>query len=100
MFKLMRTVMIKPGPAAESFQIAQGIAEYLNKKYSTNVKVFMPVFSNLPRIIWFSEYENLGIIEEIGQKLRADADYLTLVNKLADKVIEGSPEDELFQSLL
>jgi hypothetical protein len=99
MFKLIRTVGIKPGPAMEAFLIAQEIAEYLNKNYATNVKVFMPVFSELSKIAWFSEYENLTVIEENGKKLRTDEKFLALVNKMANKVIEGSGKDELFQSL-
>jgi hypothetical protein len=99
MFILIRSAGIKPGPTAEVFLIAQEIADYLNKKYSTKVKVFMPVFSNITRVIWFSEYENLTVIEEIGQKIRTDEGYFAVISKLADKVIEGSVKDELFQSL-
>lgn len=100
MYKLLRSIKIKPATAFESMQIAQEIAEYVNKKYpQSKVQVFIPVFSELQKIVWFSEAENLTVIEEISQKLMTDEGYLAIVMKLGDKVIEGSGKDELFRSL-
>ncbi|MEW6187559.1 MAG: hypothetical protein AB1585_17660 [Thermodesulfobacteriota bacterium] len=99
MYTLVRTIGLIPGPATEAFQVALEITEYLNKNYSTNLKVFIPIFTTLSKVAWIGNYENLSIIEEINRKLRTDQGYWALVAKMGEKVIEGSGKDELFQSL-
>ena len=97
MYRLIRSVKLKPATALESIQIAQEIAEYVNKNYSqTKSQVYTPVFSELQKVFWFSDFENLSVIEEFGQKIMADEGYMSIVVKLADKIIEGSVKDELF----
>ena len=100
MYRLMRSAKIKAGAPMEVVLVAQEIADYVNEKYpEQNTRVYTPVFSELGKVIWFTEVENLASAEELQGKLRADSDYVAIVSKLAGKLIEGSGRDELFQSL-
>jgi hypothetical protein len=100
MYRLLRSIKVKPATAMESIQIAQEIANYVNKNYpKVNVQVCIPIFSELQKIVWFADYESLTFIQELNLKIMADEKYMAIVLKLADKIIEGSGKDELFQSL-
>jgi len=97
MYRLIRSVGIKIGKNAEVTQVAQEIADYINKNNSqTKVQIGTQVFADLGRIFWFADYESLAALEGIMQKIQADEKYISLVLKLSDIVIEGSAKDMLF----
>ncbi|MCP4602749.1 MAG: hypothetical protein GY847_19910 [Proteobacteria bacterium] len=100
MYRLLRSVAVKSGAGAQALQLAQESADYINKKYpDVSIGTYVQLFGSLGKIVWIADYENLNLVEEIGQKLAMDDDYLTLLGNLGNLVIEGSWKDELFRSV-
>lgn len=97
MYRLIRSVSIKAGKNVEVRQVAQEIADYINKNYSqAKVQIGNQMFGDLAKIFWFGDIESLASLEELNQKLQMDQAYQGIVAKLADISIEGSAKDMLF----
>jgi len=97
MYRAILSAGIKAGKNAEVRQVAQEIADYLNKNHSqVKVQIGNQVFGKVGKISWFADYESLAVYEEMAQKLQMDEAYQGIIAKLADILIEGSGKVKMY----
>ena len=99
MIRWTRSARITPGNVLQTMQWGKEIAELVNKKYKTQVSVYMDYFGEYGTIRWFCDYPDLAALEKVGNQLVADQEYLQKVSKGAELLIPGSVFDTVMRAI-
>lgn len=92
-----RSATPKPGKFVDALKWAKETADYVNNKYDTKFNVYTQRYGEKPvgTVFWVSEYENVSKIEEIGNQLLEDQDYLKSLDGFASLFVEGTTYDSI-----
>ncbi len=100
MYRLVRTMRIKAGKAAEAYPWAkEGIALISKKVPGHALEANQEVYGSHLTIHWTATFADLADLEAWEAKLDADPEYLAWGSKRAEYMIEGSLQDTLMHSL-
>jgi hypothetical protein len=83
--------------AQEAIEWALKVADYVNKKYDTNVEVLMNVTGAQTELHWFARGESVGEIEELFGKLLSDAGYKKMLEESEGLFVDGTLKDHYYR---
>ncbi|MGD0662864.1 MAG: DUF6039 family protein [Syntrophorhabdales bacterium] len=98
MVRWTRSGRIAPGKDQQAIQWAKEITEYINKKYSGHLSVYMDCFGELGTVRWFEDFENLAAVEKRMQQVMADQEYWQRVSQ-APTLFQGVVFDTAMATL-
>ena len=99
MIRWTRSARITPGKFMETIKWAKDIAEFINKKYGSQVTVYLDSFGEFGTIRWFADSADLASLEKLQHQLNADHEYLQKVLQGADLVMPGSVFDTVMRAI-
>ena len=99
MIRWTRSARITPGNVLQTMQWGKEIAELVNKKYKTQVSVYMDSFGEVGTIRWFCDYPDLGALEKVGNQLLTDQEYLEKLRKGVELLTPGSVFDIVMRAI-
>jgi NIPSNAP len=99
MIRWTRSARIAHGKFMEAIQWAKEIPEFINKKYGSQVTVYLDSFGEFGTIRWFADYADLAALEKLNHQLMTDPEYLKRVMEGTDLVMPGSVFDTVMRSI-
>ncbi|UCF98163.1 MAG: hypothetical protein JSV89_01185 [Spirochaetaceae bacterium] len=85
--------------AQEAIGWALKVADYVNKKYDTNVEVLMNVTGIQTELHWLARGKSVGEIEELFGKLLSDPEYQKLLGETEGMFVDGTLKDHYYRSV-
>ena len=98
MVRWTRSTRIAPGKNPQAIQWAKEMTEFINKKYSGHLSVYMDCFGEVGTLRWFEDLENLAAVEKRTQQLMADQEFLQRVNQVPT-LFQGGAFDTVMAAL-
>lgn len=99
MIRFRRSAKIKSDKVLDGVRFAKEAAEYINAKHApVSVQVYTGLFGDLNTIHWYIDYKDLATLDSISKQLLADQEYLAIVSKGTECIIEGSVHDTVIRS--
>ncbi len=95
MFHFERSVMVKHAadmPAAVQFAV--DVTSYINKRYSMNMKTGVQLFGGA-RVYWYFDAESLDKMTQLNATLMQDREYIQMLDKVKDHLVDGSLKDTI-----
>ncbi len=83
----------------QATQWAKEIAEFVSKKYKTEVSVYMDTFGEIGTICWFCDYADLATMEKVMSQISADQEYWQKVIQAFDFILQGSVHDIVMRAI-
>jgi len=99
MVRWTRSSKIAHGKVAQAMNWAKEVAEFANKKYKTQITVYMDFFGEIGTIRWFNDYTDLASFEKVRSQLLADQEYFQRLSQAADLLVEGSSFDTVMHTI-
>jgi len=96
MVTFQRTACVKSGMMPEAVAMAREFVALIEKLTGDKARVQLPIGGNPWRIRWTIEYADLNSMQHNSLKLMADPDYQELLAKIANCVISGASDDEVW----
>jgi len=84
MVRWTRSAQIAHGKAPQAMKWAKEMAEFANKKYKTQITVYMDFFGEAGTIRWFNDYADLAAFEKVRSQILMDQEYLQRLNQAAE----------------
>lgn len=99
MIRWTRSARIVPDKYLQAVQWAKEISEFINKRYKTQVSVYVDSFGEFGTIRWFCDYADLAALENHQKQILADQEYLPKVIKGAELLVPGSVFDIVMRAI-
>ncbi len=99
MIRWTRSAQIAHGKAPQAMQWSKEVTEFVNKKYKTQMTVYMDFFGEVGTIRWFNDYTDLAALEKVRNQLLADQEYFQKLNQSADLLVQGSAFDTVMHTI-
>ena len=99
MVRWTRSAKVVLGKFPQAMQWAKEITEFANKKYKTQMGVYLDIFGEAGTIRWVNDYADLGAFEKVRNQLLADQEYWKKLNQSAELFVQGSTFDTVMQSI-
>ncbi|NQV20825.1 MAG: NIPSNAP family protein [Rhodospirillales bacterium] len=97
MITFVRNFEVKTGKMPEALALAQEAMGHVKDAYGVEVDVYTPIGGNPLRITLAAEYDDMGAVEDIMEKLAEDASWTKTMQSAADLVVEDSVVDEFWK---
>ena len=95
MFHFERKVIVKHAadlPAATQFAVE--VTSHFNKRYSMNMKAGVQLFGD-PALCWDFDAESLDKLTQLHTSLMQDREYIQMLDKVKDRLVDGSLKDTI-----
>jgi hypothetical protein len=99
MVRWTRSALIARGKGIQALQWAKEITDWANKKYNSQMKVYMDYFGENGTLRWFVDYEDLTTFEKISNQIFGDQEYWQKLTQAADLFVEGSGFDTIMREI-
>ena len=99
MIRWTRSARITPGNVLHTMQWGKEIAELVNKKYKTQVSVYMDYFGEYGTIRWFCDYPDLAAFEKLANQLITDQEYIGKLKSGTGLLTPGSAFDTVMRAI-
>ena len=100
MVRFERSARVARGKLLEARQWAQEVTDYANKNHPEGkLHVFSERFSNIGRVLWQADFEDLTALDRYQKSFDTDQGYWALVNKSNELLIEDSVVDTVYETL-
>ncbi|HUV63954.1 MAG TPA: hypothetical protein VMW24_08650 [Sedimentisphaerales bacterium] len=87
------------GKAQEAIGWALKVADYINKKYNSNVEVLMNVTGVQTELHWVARGESVGEVEQLFGKLLSDPEYKKMLEESGGLFVDGTLRDHYYRSV-
>ena len=85
--------------AQEAIEWSLKVADFVSKKYNTNVEVLMNVTGLQTEVHWLARGESVGEIEKLFGKLLSDPEYQKLLGETEGLFVDGTLRDHYYRSV-
>jgi hypothetical protein len=75
------------------------VADYINKKYNTNVEVLLNATGIQTEVHWMARGKSIGEIEQLFGKLLTDSEYQKILAENEGLFIDGTLRDHYYRSV-
>jgi len=99
MVRWTRSARIAPGKFMEAIRWAKEIAEFTNKKYGSQVTVYLDSFGEFGMLRWFADSADLATLEKQQHQLNVDKEYLQKVSRGTELVVLDSVFDMVMRAI-
>ena len=99
MVRWTRSAQIAHEKVPQAMKWAKETAEFANKKYKTQITVYMDFFGEVGTIRWFNDYTDLAAFEKVRSQLLADQEYFQRLTQAADLLVQGSGFDTVMHTI-
>ena len=99
MVRWTRSARIAARKELQAMKWAKEIAEFANKKYKTQITVYMDFFGEVGTIRWFNDYTDLAAFEKVRSQLLADQEYFQKLNQATELLVQGSGFDTVMHTI-
>ena len=99
MYRFTRTILVKHAadiPLALKFALE--VTGYLKKTYDIKMSTGAELYGET-RVHWFYDFDTLDGSSQLNAKLGQDAQYLAMIAKAKDLLVEGSNQDKVVRIL-
>jgi len=97
MITLIRTITIQPGKLGEAMAWAKDAGVIVKRVTGRESKLCASFGGVLGALAWITQYDDAGQLEDVGNKLLADREYLTAISKAAGLFVPGSGHDQIWR---
>lgn len=85
--------------ANEAIDWSLKVADFISKKYNTNIEVLMNVTGVQTEVHWLARGDSVGDIEKLFKKLLADPEYHKMLEESAGLFVDGTIRDHYYRSV-
>ena len=98
MVRWTRSARIAPGKDTQAIQWAKELTDWINKKYSGHLSVYMDCFGEAGTLRWFEDFENLAAVEKRMQQGMGDQEFWQKVSQVPT-MFQGGVFDTVMAAL-
>ena len=84
--------------AQEAIGWSLKVADFVSKKWDTNVEVLMNVTGVQTEVHWLARGESVGQIEKLFGKLLSDPEYIKILGEAEGLFVDGTFRDHYYRS--
>jgi hypothetical protein len=99
MVYFVRSFRFVGAKAQEAIGWALKVADYINKKYNSNVEVLLNVTGVQSEIHWMAHGKSVGEIEHLFGKLLSDPEYKKILDENAGLFVDGTLRDHYYRTV-
>ena len=99
MVYFVRSYRFVGSKAQEAIGWSLKVAEYINKKYNSNVEVLLNATGIQTEVHWMGRGESIGEIEQLFGKLLTDPEYQKILGEAAGLFVDGTWRDHYYRTV-
>ena len=97
--RLNRTAVIDRGKGNEAMAFAAEVTAYIQDNWGIDIIWGVEIGGTWGKVHWFSDYDNMGHLEEVFGRTMTDEGYRSLLEKSADVFIPDATQDTLVYTM-
>ncbi|MEY2448385.1 MAG: hypothetical protein QOH79_1861 [Acidimicrobiaceae bacterium] len=99
MYRLVLREEVIYGHFREYLEIANEMVAYGKSKGWADAVLMAPTVGTMNVAVTYLDYPNLAAFEKEGQELQSDAEFMKLVRRQAEHIVQGSSRSELMETI-
>ncbi len=99
MVYFVRSYRFVGSKAQEAIGWSLKVAEYINKKYNSNVEVLLNATGIQTEVHWMGRGKSIGQIEQLFGRLLSDPEYQKLLGENEGLFVDGTLRDYYYRSV-
>lgn len=97
-WRLHRSIVVERGKRPEATEFAANVSAYIEENWGVPVTWGFEVGGTVGKVHWWSDYKDMGHLEEILGKSMTDQGYHDLLDSVVDAFV-GAAEDTLVYTM-
>ncbi|HML07290.1 MAG TPA: hypothetical protein VK430_04065 [Xanthobacteraceae bacterium] len=99
MITFIRTVTVQPGKMGETITWQKELNATIKRVIGREMTLCASFGGVVSALAWIGQFDSVGQLEDATNKLMANADYMTGINKAGGLVVPASGHDQIWRHL-